>query len=118
MSKEQGTQREAATGYSRNGLPYFRMGRGQRIIVIFGGGPDFAHTPPSGFQLRMTASSFKDLAKEFTVYYVSRRGGLPAGYSTRDMSNDYAAMIQDELRWPVDIMGLSSGGTNSPSLCC
>jgi len=110
MTKERGTKQEVATGYSKNGLPFFRMGSGQRIVVIFGGGPDFAHKPPSGFQLRMMSSSFIELAKEFTVYYVSRKGGLPAGYSTRDMSNDYAAMIKGELAWPVDIIGFSSGG--------
>lgn len=110
MAKEHGTKLEAVTGYSKNGLPYFRLGSGQRIIVIFGGGPDFQHKPLSGFQLRMVSSSFKELAKDNTVYYVSRRGGLPVGYSTRDMSDDYAAMIKEELAGSVDIMGFSSGG--------
>ena len=67
MAQGRGTKLETATGYSKNGLPYFRMGSGQRIVVIFGGGPDFAHKPPSGFQLRMTSSSFAELAKEYTV---------------------------------------------------
>jgi len=58
----------------------------------------------------MSSSSFKELAKDYTVYYVSRKGDLPAGYSTRDMSNDYAVMIREELAGPVDIIGLSSGG--------
>ncbi len=58
----------------------------------------------------MISGSFKELAQEYTVCYVSRRGGLPAGYSTRDMSNDYAVMIKEELGGPVDIIGLSSGG--------
>jgi len=111
MTKAYATKLEVATGYSKNGLPYFRMGSGDRIIVIFGGGPDFQHKPPSGFQLRMSSSSFKELAKDYTVYYVSRRGGLPAGYSTRDMSNDYAVKIREELTGPVDIIGLSSGGS-------
>jgi pimeloyl-ACP methyl ester carboxylesterase len=110
MTKEHDTKLEAATGYSKNGLPYFRMGSGQRIIVIFGGGPDFEHKPPSGFQLRMVSSSFKELAKEYTVYYVSRKGGLPAGYSTRNMSDDYAVMTKEELAGSVDIIGFSSGG--------
>jgi len=110
MTKERGTKQEVATGYSKNGLPFFRMGSGQRIVVIFGGGPDFEHKPPSGFQLRMESSSFMELAQEFTVYYVSRRKGLPTGYSTRDMSDDYATMIREELACPVDIIGFSSGG--------
>ena len=111
MTKEYDTKLEVAAGYSKNGLPYFRMGSGQRVIVIFAGGPDFEHKPPSGFQLRMASSSYKELAKEYTIYHVSRRGGLPAGYSTRNMSDDYAVMIKEELAWPVDIIGFSSGGT-------
>src|SRR4030067_3443418 len=35
MAKEHGAKLEAATGYSKNGLPYLRMGSGQRITVIF-----------------------------------------------------------------------------------
>jgi len=98
------------TGYFKNGLPYVRLGSGQRKLVIFGGGPNFDHRPPSGLMLRMWTSMFKRLAEDFTVYYVRRKPNLPAGYSTRNMSDDYATMIRDELEGPVDIMGLSSGG--------
>jgi len=41
MAKEHGKKLETVTGYSKNNLPYFRMGSGQRIIVIFGGGIGF-----------------------------------------------------------------------------
>ena len=58
----------------------------------------------------MTANYFKRLAQGFAVYMVSRKPGLPAGYSMQDMSNDYATMIKDELGGPVDVMGISTGG--------
>ena len=63
MTEASDKKLEVTTGYSKNDLPYFRIGSGERIIVIFGGGPDFQHKPPSGFQLRMSSSSFKELAK-------------------------------------------------------
>ena len=47
----------------------------------------------------------------FTIYQVRRRPGLPEGYTIKDMADDYAVMIRDELEGPVDIMGLSTGGT-------
>ena len=97
------------TGYFKNGLPYTRIGDGPRNLVIFGG-LDFDHKPPSGLMLRMTTSYFKRLAQGFTVRMVSRKPGLPVGYSMQDMSNDYATMIRDELGGPVDVMGLSTGG--------
>jgi len=97
------------TGYSKNGLPYICVGDSPRNLVIFGG-LDFDHKPPSGLMLRMTTNYHKRLAQGFTVYYVSRKPGLPAGYSMQDMSNDYATMIKDELGGPVDVMGISTGG--------
>ena len=100
---------EVTTGYFKNGLPYFRIGSGLRYLVIFEG-LNFVHKPLSGLGLRMMSSSFKGLAKDFTVYYVSRKPDLPAGYSMRDMSEDYATMIEDELGGPVSVMGLSTGG--------
>ena len=45
------------------------------------------------------------------MYSVGRKPGLPAGYSTQDMADDYATMIRNELGGPVDILGLSTGGT-------
>lgn len=100
---------KVTTGYFQNNLPYARIGSDPRNLVIFEG-LDFNHKPPSGLMLRMVSSSFKRLAKDFTVYYVSRKPGLPIGYSMRDMSDDYATMIKDELGGPVDIMGVSTGG--------
>jgi len=100
---------QVKTGYSNNGLPYVCVGIGQHNLVIFGG-LDFDHRPPSGMMLRMSISHIKHFAKECTVYLVSRKPELPIGYSMQDMSNDYATMIREEFDWPVDIMGMSTGG--------
>jgi pimeloyl-ACP methyl ester carboxylesterase len=97
------------TGYFKNGLPYVRIGEGQHNLVIFGG-LDFDHKPPSGMMLRMSTGLIKCFARGFTVYLVTRKPGLPIGYSMQDMSNDYATMIRDEFDGPVDIMGMSTGG--------
>ena len=102
-------KREVTTGYSKNGLPYARIGSGPRNLVIFEG-LNFNHKPPSGLALRMTSRNFKRFAEEFTVYYVGRKLGLPMGYSMRDMSEDYATMIGNELGEAVNVMGLSTGG--------
>ena len=60
--------------------------------------------------LRMSTSLIRCFARECTVYLVTRKPGLPIGYSMQDMSNDYAAMIRDEFDGPVDVMGMSTGG--------
>jgi len=100
---------QVKTGYFKNGLPYVYIGGGQHNLVIFGG-LDFDHKPPSGLMLRMSTGIIKRFAKECTVYLVSRKPGLPIGYSMQDMSNDYATMIREEFEGPVDVMGMSTGG--------
>ncbi len=101
---------KAVTGYSDNGLPYFRLGDGQRVLVVFEG-LNFENKPPSGFQLRWVAGDYTRMAEEFTVYSVGRKPNLPLGYSTRDMANDYATFIKNEVEKQVDVIGLSTGGT-------
>lgn len=104
------TKLKVKTGYSKNGLPYFCIGSIPRTLVVFEG-LGFENKPPSGLQLRFTAGDFKRFTKEYTIYSVGRKPDLPDGYSTRDMANDYANMIKEELEPPVDILGVSTGGT-------
>ncbi|MCW4015943.1 MAG: alpha/beta hydrolase [Candidatus Bathyarchaeota archaeon] len=111
MTEKTGNKKlKATTGYSENGLPYFRLGNKSRILVVFDG-LNFENKPPSGLQLRWVAGDYKQIAKDYTVYSVGRKPDLPSGYSTRDMANDYADMVRNELKWPVDVLGLSTGGT-------
>jgi len=97
------------TGHSANGLPYTRIGNGARNLFVFDG-LDFRHKPLSGIMLRMSTGYLTRLTNDYTIYIVSRRPGLPRGYSLRDMSNDYAVMIKNELGGAVDIIGASTGG--------
>jgi pimeloyl-ACP methyl ester carboxylesterase len=61
--------------------------------------------------IKQVLGFLKKLVHDFTVYYIRRRPGLPEGYSLKDMSDDYAVMVEDEIGGPVDIMGISTGGT-------
>ena len=97
------------TGYSTNGLPYACIGNGLRNLVIFGG-LDFRHKPPSGIMLRMSTGYLRELTNSYKIYIVSRKPGLPPGYSLSDMADDYAVMIKNELGGVADIIGVSTGG--------
>ena len=103
-------KRRAITGYSSNGLPYACIGNGERNLIIFGG-LDFRHKPPSHIMLWMSTGYLRGLADSYKIYIVSRRPGLPPGYSLSDMSDDYAVMIRNELGGAADIIGVSTGGT-------
>lgn len=54
---------------------------------------------------------FLFLDPDYTTYVVTRKPGLPVGYSMQDMSDDYARMITDEFGGPVDVLGVSTGGS-------
>jgi len=102
-------KRKAMSGYSGNGLPYACIGNGTRNLVVFEG-LDFRHKPPSGIMLRMSTGYLRGLTNSYRIYIVSRRAGLPPGYSLRDMADDYAVLIKNELGGAVDIIGVSTGG--------
>jgi len=96
-------------GFFGNGIPYVRFGKGENTLLVFSGGP--GNDPPSGLMLRTFTSGFKRIAQNYVIYVVTRKFGLPEGYTTRDMSEDYVAMIRDEFDGgPVDVVGVSYGG--------
>jgi len=90
-------------------LPRNRLGRGPGRLVVFQG-MQFENRPLSGLPLRFLRGLYRPLEADYTIDVVTRRPGLPAGYSLRDMSNDYATMIREALGGPVDLIGLSTGG--------
>ncbi len=102
-------RRRAITGYSGNALPYACMGKGAHNLVVFGG-LEFQHKPPSGIMLRVSTGYLRGLTNDYRIYIVSRRPGLPPGYSLSDMADDYAVMIKNELGGMADIIGVSTGG--------
>lgn len=96
-------------GYFRSGLPYNRYGSGPCPLVVCQG-LVFENKPVTGSMARMN-SVFKFLEASYSVYIVIRKPHLPAGYSMKDMADDYAAMIGEEFGGPVDVIGISTGGS-------
>ena len=101
---------KAIAGYFHNGLPYNRMGCGPRNLVIFQG-LMFENKPLSARWVRLYSRYYKYLEEDYTTYIVLRKPGLPDGYSMQNMSDDYATMIKEEFGEPVDVIGVSTGGS-------
>jgi pimeloyl-ACP methyl ester carboxylesterase len=98
-----------SSGLSHNGLPYVKAGDGQEPLVVFtSGSPDTS--VPRGIALRMFVGGAKAFAERYTVYFVKRKQGLSPGYTTENMADDYAAMLQQEPGRPCHILGISAGG--------
>lgn len=47
----------------------------------------------------------------YTIHVVTRKPNLPQGYSLQNMADDYARMIKEEFNNPIDIIGVSTGGS-------
>ena len=99
----------ASAGYFHSGLPYNRSGHGPRPLVVFQG-LFFENKPLPGLASSLF-DTHKFLGEDYTTYTVTRKPGLPVGYTLRDMSDDYATMIREEFGGPVDVIGISTGGS-------
>ena len=98
--------KKPTSGYFKNGLPYNRSGSGPRDLIVFQG-LLFENKPQPIFFSR----TYKFLWDRYTVYEVLRRPGLPDGYTLENMADDYAELIRREFKPPVDIIGVSTGGS-------
>jgi pimeloyl-ACP methyl ester carboxylesterase len=103
-------KQKGIAGYFRNGLPYNRFGNGARTLIIFQG-LLFENKPLDGLMLPLFSDMYTFLDEDFTTYIVTRKPGLPDGYSMQNMSDDYATMIKEEFGEPVDVIGVSTGGS-------
>jgi pimeloyl-ACP methyl ester carboxylesterase len=86
-------------------LPYVRAGKGPKPLIIFQG-LMFENKPQSGMTF-----GYGFLQRDYTLYSVLRKPGLPQGYTLKDMADDYAGMIRQEFGGPVDVIGVSTGGS-------
>jgi 3-oxoadipate enol-lactonase len=99
--------RELKTGLLAGCLPFARLGDGPRRLAIFPGLADAAWDVTS--RASDLPEQYRRYTDEFTVYIVSRKRRLPAGYTTRDMAADYAKAFEAEIG-PAVVMGISLGG--------
>jgi pimeloyl-ACP methyl ester carboxylesterase len=66
---------------------------------------------PTGLQRWGELRLLAPLARVFTVYRVSRKVGLEPGTTMTDLANDYAQAIENEFGRPLDVLGISTGGS-------
>lgn len=96
-------------GVMKGGLPYLAVGEGPPLVVFPGGAP--SHDNPTGFQRRLAARFLAPLADGRTVYNVNRKVGLEPGATMADIAADYAAALRSAFCGPVDVLGISTGGS-------
>jgi pimeloyl-ACP methyl ester carboxylesterase len=100
------------SGFSPNGIPYAKLSdKGPALVVLTGS--ELEHKPPSHMAEQGFYVGLKRLTRSYSIYLLSRRPDMPKGYSARDMSEDFAGLVESEIGHPVHIMGMSSGGSSA-----
>ena len=96
-------------GITSNNIPYARFGHGEKTLLLWSGGP--GNNIPRGIAFDRLSHGLTSLLDEYTITLLTRKSGLRKGYTTRDMSDDYAELIRTEFDGHVDlIIGISYGG--------
>ena len=97
-------------GYFKGGMPYNKFDGGPKTLVIFQG-LVFENKPMPGFMEKQFPKMYGGLETDYTIYVVNRRPGTPEGATMTDIANDYADMVREEFGGPVDVLGISTGGS-------
>jgi pimeloyl-ACP methyl ester carboxylesterase len=90
-------------------FPYVRFGSGPENLVILPG-ITLENGPPNRLAAWTYRLGFGRFARAYTVYVINRKRGMPLGYTTQDMAQDYARVIESELGIS-HLMGFSTGGS-------
>ena len=103
-------------GEFSTGLKYVSVGEGEQVVLLFLGGP--GNDLPTGLGLNFYVKPFSPIIDQFKLYFITRKSGLPEGYTTHQMAGDYADIIQADFGGKVHgVIGLSYGGMIMQHFC-
>lgn len=95
-------------------LPALVVGAGEPLLFLGGLSADAGPPRPSmrGAILRQVAP----FAEHRRVWFVNRRSGLPRGMTMAALAREHAEAIRAASAGPVDVVGLSTGGSIAQQL--
>ncbi|MEV6767011.1 alpha/beta hydrolase [Nocardia sp. NPDC051030] len=110
MSKsDQAAALDITEGTLKHGMPYLALGSGRPLVFLRWFTPD--HANPTGWMRKSEIKMLSPLARHFRVYAVNRAPGMPAGTTMADIATQHADALHAEFGAPVDVLGVSSGGS-------
>ncbi|MEV4896117.1 alpha/beta hydrolase [Nonomuraea sp. NPDC055795] len=87
-------------------LPWSESGAGEPLVVLRWFTPEHSAKPAAGERPVLTA-----LGERFRVHAVNRAPGMPEGTTMGDIAGQHAEAIGRRFGGPVDVLGMSSGGS-------
>ncbi|MFI6595077.1 alpha/beta fold hydrolase [Nonomuraea sp. NPDC050536] len=100
---------EIHEGELGRGLPCYELGQGDPLVVLRWFGPH--HANPRGMERRVELSVMRPLAGHFRVCAVTRAPGMAMGTTMAQIAADHAQALKERFGGPVDVLGMSSGGS-------
>ncbi|MFI0729590.1 alpha/beta fold hydrolase [Streptomyces sp. NPDC021225] len=91
-----------------NGLPCLSIGAGPPLIVLLFT-PEAAN--PTGLARRYLMRTVRPYTEHFTVHVLNRPPGLPPTTTMAELADCYAHALKATFTGPVNVLGLSSGGS-------
>ena len=102
--------REAMIGL----YPCLTAGSGAPLVVLAGLSPDAG--VGRGPMRRMHEQALRPWTSGRRVFYLNRRAGLPVGLTMPMLAAEHAEAVRAEFGGPVDVLGLSTGGSIAQQL--
>lgn len=103
------TELGVTSGALRHGMPYLAVGAGRPLVFLRWFTPD--HANPRGWMRESEIKLLAPLARHFRVYAVNRAPGMAEGTTMADIAAEHADALLAEFGEPVDVLGVSSGGS-------
>lgn len=100
---------DAVDGMLGGILPCFTLGSGPPLVVLRGF--TTTHDNPKGPARSFEIKMLRPLAEHFTVRACNRAPGLAPGTTMADVARQHAEALRAEFGGPVDVLGMSSGGS-------
>lgn len=91
------------------GLPYLALGSGPALVFLRWLTPD--HANPVGLLRKAEIGTLAPLARHRRVCAINRAPGMRAGITMAEIADDHAAALRATYDGPVDVLGVSSGGS-------
>ena len=95
-------------------LPCLVMGSGPPLALLGGLTPE--NGLPVGLARWLEVQTMTPFAQHFEVFWVARRRGLAKGTTMADMAADVADALAARFDEPVDVLGISTGGSIAQQL--
>jgi len=109
MTPPESSARGRAVRGTVAGLPFVRRGSGPPVVHLPGVGP--GRVRPWAWDRALLHHDTASMARQREVWTLGRRIGLAPGTTLPDLADDVARAITEIGRGPIDVVGVSTGGS-------